>query len=216
MSDLIEIKLNSNLEIAPDVHLLSFTKKYDFIPGQVIKITDSPEKPPRIYSICSGNQENEISILFNVKNEGYLTPRLSKLLPGDKILISRPYGSFTCTNEPALWIAMGTGIAPFYSMVRSGLSEKKILIHGVRYLNQFYFEEDLKLTMEDRYIRCCSYEKSDSIYAGRVTDYLNQLQNPYPVLKHYICGNALMVVETRDLLISKGIPFNNIFSEIYF
>ncbi len=35
-------------------------------------------------------------------------------------------------------------------------------------------------------------------------------------LRYYICGQAAMAVETRDLLIEKGIPFGNIFTEIYF
>ena len=37
-----------------------------------------------------------------------------------------------------------------------------------------------------------------------------------PVLKYYLCGSAEMVVDTRDILIEKGIPFENIVSEIYF
>jgi ferredoxin--NADP+ reductase len=35
-------------------------------------------------------------------------------------------------------------------------------------------------------------------------------------VNYYLCGKALMVVEVRDLLISRGIPFENILSEIYF
>ncbi len=31
-----------------------------------------------------------------------------------------------------------------------------------------------------------------------------------------LCGNAEMVVEVRDLLISRGIPFGQIRAEIYF
>jgi ferredoxin--NADP+ reductase len=34
--------------------------------------------------------------------------------------------------------------------------------------------------------------------------------------KYYLCGSAEMVVESREILISKGIPFNNIVAEIYF
>jgi len=35
-------------------------------------------------------------------------------------------------------------------------------------------------------------------------------------IKYYLCGKALMVVETRDILIERGVPFSNILSEIYF
>ena len=37
-----------------------------------------------------------------------------------------------------------------------------------------------------------------------------------PCLKYYLCGSAEMVVEIRDILIEKGIPFDRIISEIYF
>ena len=77
------------------------------------------------------------------KDDGFLTPKLASMIPGEKILISNPYGSFLGTQEKAWWIATGTGVAPFYSMIKSGLVTHKKLIHGVRHLNQFYFEDEL-------------------------------------------------------------------------
>ncbi|MFW6370445.1 MAG: ferredoxin--NADP reductase [Bacteroidota bacterium] len=210
-----EHTISGNTEIAPDVYLISFKRRFDFIPGQVVKIGLDNDHPPRIYSICSGNRDPEISILFNVKKEGILTPRLAQLIPGDKILVSDPYGSFQGSNEPAWWIATGTGIAPFYSMFRSGFFTGKTLIHGVSYLNQFYFEDELEEAFEERYIRCCSRETSCNTYPGRVTDYISKVKE-FPDVNYYLCGQAIMVVEVRDLLISKGVPFVNIEAEIYF
>jgi ferredoxin--NADP+ reductase len=117
--------------------------------------------------------------------------------------------------DMAWFIATGTGIAPFYSMILSGLAENKKLIHGVRKLNQFYFEDELEEILQDNYTRCCSSESSCNTIPGRVTDYLNNLPE-LPDVKYYICGQALMVVEVRDLLIKKGIGFDKIMSEIYF
>jgi len=34
--------------------------------------------------------------------------------------------------------------------------------------------------------------------------------------RYYLCGSAEMVVQVRDILISKDIPFQNIVSETYF
>jgi ferredoxin/flavodoxin---NADP+ reductase len=202
-------------EISTGVYLISFLRDFDFLPGQVLKIAINYNHPPRIYSICSGNRENEVRILFNIKDDGFLTPKLAAMIPGDKILVSKPYGSFLGTNEKAWWIATGTGIAPFYSMLKSGLSANKKLIHGVRYLNQFYFEDELESELNENYVRCCSGESSCNTIPGRVTDYLNEIEI-LPDVKYYICGQALMVVEVRDLLIKKGIRFENIMAEIYF
>jgi ferredoxin/flavodoxin---NADP+ reductase len=214
-SALKEYPLTGNQEISPDVHLISFQRQHDFIPGQVIKIAVDADYPPRIYSICSGNKDPEISVLFNVKKDGVLTPRLASLIPGEKILASEPYGSFQGSIEPAWWIAAGTGLAPFYSMLRSGLAKNKTLIHGVSYLNQFYFEDELEQAFGNNYIRCCSRESSCNTFPGRVTDYLSQLKD-FPDVKYYLCGKSLMVVEIRDFLIDRGIPFSNIEAEIYF
>ncbi len=210
-----EFTLTNNQEISPGVHVISFRRAFDFKPGQVVKISTDNEHPPRIYSICSGNKENEINILFNIKEDGFLTPKLSTMIPGEKILASKPYGSFLGSKDPAWWIATGTGIAPFFSMMKSGLVKNKTLIHGVRYLNQFYFEDELEEQLEENYIRCCSQESSCNVFPGRVTDYVKTI-NKLPNVNYFICGQALMVVEMRDLLIEKGIPFDRIFAEIYF
>lgn len=207
--------LTNNEEICKGVYVISFLRDFDFLPGQVLKIAINNNHPPRIYSICSGNRENEVRILFNIKDDGFLTPKLAVMIPGDKILVSKPYGSFLGTMENAWWIATGTGIAPFYSMLKSGLTANKKLIHGVRYLNQFYFEDELESELNENYVRCCSGESSCNTITGRVTDYLNDIQI-LPDVKYYICGQALMVVEVRDLLIKMGIKFENIMAEIYF
>jgi len=214
-SKLKEYTLTGNSEISPGVHLISFLRDFNFDPGNVVKIAVNTIHAPRIYSICSGNTEKEVGILFNIKDEGFLTPRLSSMIPGEKILVSEPYGSFTSGFEKEWWIATGTGIAPFSSMIKSGITAGKKLIHGVRQLNQFYFEDEMEEALGVSYIRCCSGETACNVFNGRVTDYLKQ-QQKLPKVKYYICGQALMVVEVRDLLIEKGIGYENIISEIYF
>ena len=66
--------VTNNEEISPGVHVISFQRNSEFLPGQVVKIGVDTEHPPRIYSICSGNHESEIRILFNIKEDGFLTP----------------------------------------------------------------------------------------------------------------------------------------------
>lgn len=100
-------------------------------------------------------------------------------------------------------------------MLRSGLSENKKLIHGVRYLNQFYFEDELEWALGENYIRCCTKENSCDTFPGRVNQYLANIDQ-FPPVNYYLCGSAIMVVDVRDLLIEKGVPFSNIFAEIYF
>lgn len=214
--ELYPVVLTGNKEISPDVYVISWKRTSDFSPGQVIKISMDLHEAPRIYSICSGNRDEDISVLFNVKPGGTLTPKMASLRPGDGIYVSDPYGSFFCDEKPAHLISTGTGIAPFHSMIRSGLIKNKVLIHGVSHANQFYFEEYLTKVLGDNYIRCCSREKAVGCFSGRVTDYLQSLPDLPKGDKYYLCGQALMVVEVRDLLIQKGVPYNHIYAEIFF
>ena len=208
-------RIISNTEISPGVFLLSVERRCRFRPGQTVKISLDDDLPPRIYSICSGTKDATLSVLYNIKEGGALTPQLARLSQGDSINISEPGGSFIGTAEPALWIATGTGIAPFYSMLCSGLGHNKILLHGARYANQFYFDTEWERQLGLRYHRFCSGERPTGITHGRVNRYFAQSQEPVKG-KVFICGQATMCVEIRDLLIAQGIPFGNIMVEIYF
>ncbi len=216
ISKLKKTVITSNDEIAPDVFVLKFKRDFSFVAGQVISIALDADEQPRMYSIASGTQDDEVWILYNIKPDGALTPEMSKLETGNTIYISAPEGNFYGTAKPSVWIASGTGIAPFVSMWRSGLKKDKVLIHGGRFLHSFYFEEEFKDVMGGDYIRCCSQESGEGIYHGRLTQWLKE-QHSLPIdRKYYLCGSAEMVVETRDILIEKEIPYENIVAEIYF
>ena len=203
-------------QVAQGIFLFGISRSFSFEAGQVIGVALAEDGPRRLYSLCSGEQDEEAWILYNVIEEGYLTPRLSDLETGDTIWITEPRGEFVCNDEPAVWIASGTGVAPFYSMLRSGRASSKILIHGNRFLEQFHFYDEFASKLGGSYIRCCTGETAEGVYHGRVTSYLAEHPLPDPGLKYYLCGSAEMVVYTRDILISKGIPFDQIISEIYF
>ena len=211
-----ETVVTSIKNIAPDVCRLTFRKKWHFLAGQVVGIALQGSEDPRMYSLSGGTEEKDGEIIFDIKPEGKLTPRLAQLKTGDKLFVSEPFGEFTGNDKPAWWIASGTGVAPFASMVRSGFVKDKKLIQGGRYAYSFYFEDLFKKTLGESYIRCCSQEKVDDFYHGRVTGWLEEQTDLPKDILYYICGNAEMVVDARDILIRKEIPYENIHSEIYF
>lgn len=206
----------SNTEISSDVFILSFKRDIEFRAGQVLGLAMLPTDDARLYSIASGENDKNIDILYNIKPGGKLTPNLAALKPGDMLWITVPFGSFAGSVEPAYWIAAGTGIAPFMSMHRSGFGSNKTLIHGSRTLEGFYFSEQFCADFGKKYIRCCSQQSGEGVYAGRVTSYLEDIVDLPSEQKYYLCGSAEMVVECRDILLKKGISFNNIVAEIYF
>lgn len=202
--------------IAEGVFVLEFKRFFDFEAGQIISIALAANEVPRMYSIASGEKDVNIQVLFNVVSNGQLTPLLSCLKIGDYIWSSAGFGRFTGTGGEAWWIAQGSGIAPFASMFRSGQQDHKVLIHGGRFEDSFYFSDEFEPVLKENYIKCCSRNTGSGCFHGRVTDYLNSLSSLPPEAMFYLCGSSEMVVETRDILIRKGVPFKRIVGEIYF
>jgi ferredoxin/flavodoxin---NADP+ reductase len=197
-------------------HLLRLPMLFDFKPGQVAGLGLKDLYPPRIYSFAGSDFKTWVEFLFDVRPGGFLSPRLAKLKTGDEIFMTKPFGAFLGTKEPACWIAAGTGIAPFKTMLDAGLHENKMLIHGVREPENFYFSDVFEKELQENYIRCCSGSDENGFFHGRVTAYLKQLPELPDNVQYFLCGSAEMVVDTRDLLISRGVPFERIVAEIYF
>ncbi len=203
-------------EIAAGVYYLKLKRPFDFIAGQVIALAMQPEAEPRLYSIASGINEDYIGILFDLNPDGELTPQLVNLKEGETVFMSDPFGKFHCAPEPAVWIATGTGIAPFISMVRSGRSTDVQLIHGARYLKDFFFSTLFKSELATAYMRFCTAETGDGVRQGRLTDFLRMKDDLSTDIKYYLCGSSQMVIDVREILLSKGIPYDHIIAEIYF
>lgn len=217
MSTYFQACVEENQEIAPGAYVLSFSRSFDFEAGQVIGISLETDMEPRLYSIASGNKSTMVEILYTVNPGGLLTPSLSRLRRGDRFFHTAPFGKFTSAAGPALWIATGTGIAPFVSMLCSGLGKEKTLVYGNRTHHELYFFDRLHAGFPSgRFFPCTSREVSADTFHGRVTDFIRLHPELAADLPCHLCGSAEMVVDVRDLLIGMGVAFDRIFAEIFF
>jgi ferredoxin--NADP+ reductase len=199
----------------PEAWTLYWKRNFVFLPGQVVALSVVPRGAQRLYSLATGRDESEVGILFNLAPDGWLTPQLRSLTPGHRIYCSQPFGSFVGSAGSAVWVANGTGVAPFLSMVRSGLFKDKCLVQGARTKSLFYGQEVLSPVLGDQYFRCASSDSGEGLVSSRLTNHLES--RPWPSDRpYYLCGSATMVVEARDILIRQGVPFKNILSEVYF
>jgi NAD(P)H-flavin reductase len=186
-------------------------KKLDFKAGQFLMIKyQGVEKP---FSIASFPGEETVDFLISTHPDGKLTPKLAKLKIGEGFEIEGPYGVFGVRDTKAreiIFIAAGTGIAPFRSMVMDALQrfqKKKIkLVFGFRY--DFYFEKywkELDSSYENFTLSaCCS--KPDKKWrgkSGRVTEHLEEEIRNAKDKEVYICGPPPMVQDTKDILEKK-------------
>jgi ferredoxin--NADP+ reductase/benzoate/toluate 1,2-dioxygenase reductase subunit len=187
-----------------------------FKAGQHIIAGLNGELNQREYSIYSGEKDDYLEILVREVLNGIVSLQLGQCKPGQLLQVNGPFGSFGLEtfdmfSRKLVFIASGTGIAPFHSFVKSYQGINYTLIHGVRYNSEAYERSDYDPL---RYIVCTSKENKGG-YKGRVTRFLSG----YPVdrdMLFYLCGNNSMIYEVYHILRDKGIPDEKIFSEVYF
>jgi len=207
----IEVRL-----ITESVFVIRFERnEINFVAGQyvVLGIQDNPER--REYSIYSSVSANYLEVLVQLVDIGSFSFHLCTLQPRDQIFVRGPFGSFkleeTYLEDKNIFIASGTGISPFHSMVLSYPELNYTILHGVRNLGDGY---ERKTYTIGRYIQCTSTENGSEFY-GRVTDYLRKFK-PDSESHYYLCGNSAMIDEAWHLLKAANVPFTNIHAEVYF
>jgi ferredoxin-NADP reductase len=127
-----------------------------------------------------------------------------------------PFGRFSLDTKKLethqhIFIASGTGIAPFHSMVKSYLGVDYKIIHGVRYANEAYEREEYE---NDRYFLCTSRDDSGD-YKGRLTGYLKEAEFEKNSC-FYLCGNSDMIFDAMEILKEKGFNRDDVNVEVYF
>lgn len=207
--------------------VLSLSWKPAFQPGQYVGLTTDPDIPPRLYSAASQPGDEYFQILFTRVEDGALTPHLSELRAGQEVLVQEPEGSFLPAPGRNLWIATGTGIAPFVSMI--GLVSEgyygvpPILLQSARLPEDLYFRPQFLELAESASIEYHGFatQAKDRLFglsAGRLTGWLKKAEPG--MLKSLdrimICGSTGMILDVRDILLERGVDFHRIVSEVYF
>lgn len=204
-----------NLTVAS--YILRFSRNdMQFKPGQHLVAGLMNSKDAREYSIYSGINDDYLEILIREVDEGIVSKKLRKLKAGDTLEINGPYGFFMYNTLPPefkkmLFIASGTGIAPFHSFAKSYPRADYKIIHGIRTIEENYGFEDYK---PSSYFSCTSRDDRGD-FKGRLTEYLKDADIETDRIV-YLCGNSEMILDSVDLLQEKGINESRIFTEVYF
>ncbi len=172
---------------------------------------DQPE-----YSIFSGVDDEYLEVLIKEVMDGSVSKHLKNLKPGEMLNVEGPLGFFGLNKEKIesgsfLFIASGTGIAPFHSMIKTNPNLDYKILHGIRTCDEAYGIESYE---PNRYVRCSSREINCD-FSGRVTDYIVQNKFDKDIIC-YFCGNFKMIKEAMDLLEKKGIQGSQLHAEVYF
>lgn len=203
--------------ITESTFVLRFSRgDLQFRAGQRILAGLKGDLDQRDYSVYSGESDDYIEILAREIIDGNVSSKLRHCKPGQILNINGPFGAFfpdvsARNTRKLIFVATGTGISPFHSLVRTFPDLDYTLIHGVRYRNEAY---DMDAYDPSRYVICTSKEFTGG-RMERVTGYLTQFRVNKDML-FYLCGNGNMIYEVYHILTNKGVPPENIFSEIYF
>jgi len=228
----MEARLIESLEIAPEVRHFVFevpeVEKFTFVPGQFVsmnRVIDN-KKITRAYSIASAPSEsNRFELCLNLVHEGLLSPRLFEMQPGETIEIRPPLGMFVLRNpaREAVFIATGTGIAPFRSLLKGHLSETSpafTLIFGVRHESHLMYREEFEeMARKYPHFRFLpTLSRPTESWAGRsghVQAHLAEAIGERRDVDVFLCGLKLMVDDVRNILKEKGFERKQILFEKY-
>lgn len=225
-----KLKLISTQEVATDTIVFSFEKPkgFNFIPGQyggfthVNPIDKDPSGLTRRFSLLSTPDDDTILIVTRMQNSVYKN-NLKALVPGNEMKFAGPTGNFVLhddINIPAVMIAGGIGISPFYSMIRHALahqsSRKITLLYGNQSLQDAAFVKELEsLQKQNRNFSCIiTLTNPDSGWKGE-TGFISydMIKRHVPELTQsifYVCGSPAMVNALREILDDLEIPAGHI------
>lgn len=219
-------------QLTPEVRHFIFeasgVEQLRFLPGQFASLTQTIEgkEITRAYSFASAPGEgNRFELCLNHVPDGQFSEWLFELTPGGAVEMRLPMGTFTLhhPDREAVFVATGTGIAPFRSMLMAHLNDSSpdvTLIFGTRYehglLYRPEFDEMARLHPQFHFLPVLSRpEPGWTGRTGRVQPHLKDLLKDHRNVDIYLCGLKEMVNETRAMLKEMGFDRKQIFYEKY-
>ncbi|WP_202901334.1 FAD-dependent oxidoreductase [Chania multitudinisentens] len=172
----------------------------------------------RDYSIAHA-EGRKIQFVIDTQTGGDGSIFVNNATIGQQTDIELPLGHYTLVRNSnrKVFIATGTGIAPFLPMFNQLEREKSIHLAELFFGCQTSADDITRhfSPLPPAKIVCLSRTEtvSDGVFKGRVTDALNNLRFDPATTDFYVCGSAAMVMDCQSLLAGKGAK--NIFIETY-
>ncbi len=195
---------------------------FGFVPGQWLSVkatTPEGKEITRAYSIASPPSENgHVAFCLNRVHDGFMSNHLCSLEAGAEVTFQGPFGNFIL-HPPArdtVFIATGTGIAPFRSMLHWLLAESDRhqgrqlwLLFGARREQDIYYREEFERLAATHanfhFLPALSRASSEwTGLRGYVQEHLPEIVGTRTDMHAYICGLDKMVKANRELLKSLG------------
>lgn len=233
--------LAARIDLTPSMAIFRvrpYSPSPPFEPGQYLALGISIDGRliQRPYSTSSpAGTTDELEFLIRLVPGGTFTPFLWALPTGAPVHLGPPKGLFrtdTGDTRTHLFIATGTGLAPFVSMIRSSLTRasppRTIVVHGVSRLPELAYRDLLGRWERDlansayRPVLSRPPAPTDGHwtgYRGRLDATLGPICDELEIDPRdtvvYACGNPAMITATATLLHRRGFPAEAVRSEGY-
>lgn len=219
-------------ELAPDVRHFVFAapemEALAYQPGQFVSFSApvNGRKVTRAYSLASAPAGNRFELCLNRVNEGLFSPYLFDLAPGAEVEMRGPLGYFVPKTPfgDSVFVATGTGIAPFRSFLESPAvvdsSAAITLLMGARHeaglLYRGEFEALAARRPGFRYLPTLTRPPEGwTGRTGRVQAHLDEALGGRRGVDVYICGLKAMVDDVRAMLKAQGFEKAQVIFEKY-
>jgi len=203
----------------------------------------NPEPLFRAYSMANHPAEGNI-VKLNIRiatppwdraknqfmnvNPGICSSYIFSRKPGDKVMVSGPYGEFHIknTNREMMFIGGGAGMAPLRSMIFDQFltrhtDRKASYWYGARSLREVFYDDELKAIEQKnpnfKFNIALSEPMKEDNWTG-YTGFIHQIaldnylsKHPEPEdIEYYLCGPPMMNSAVLNMLDQLGVPPENI------
>lgn len=193
-----------------------------FEPGQYVRITPEGAGFHRSYSMANLPGTDRLQFFVRLVEGGAFSEWLAGAKAGDRVELSAPHGSFFLRQEerPRLFVAGGTGVAPFLSMLRSMAvrppAQRTTIVIGARTPGHLFALNELKqlgeqLERVDLRI-AVEQDPQPGCHAGYPTDLIPSLGLD-PATRVYLCGPPPMVEAGRRAAQAAGLKRGDVLCE---
>jgi len=209
-------------------------KDFSFSSGQFVmigfedfRLRNNPEKLKwSSFSVASAPFQKDLELCIRIYETGGLTQHLRTKNENDEVIIKGPFGNFFLNKEfkEIAFVALGTGIAPLISMIRTLLNENDSrpinLFYGFRNRCCFLYHEEL-LEMQRKFKNFkLNFIPSDpeqdwNVPKGYVQQLIekNKFSVPKKEVDFYMCGPPKVLELINNFLIEKSFNKEKIFFE---
>lgn len=203
----------------------------EFVPGQCLTLetatygkTQQPVK--RTYSIATlPSDSHYVELMIRFVPGGICTTWVFTVLKeGDHVRLRGPYGQFrmSVAGGPMIWIAGGSGMAPFWSMIRHmrehNIQRPCTYFFGAVQKRDLFLVEELRQMEKELpafgFVPALSAPAPGDQWAGEtglVTEVVQRRVSSYSGEEFYLCGSGAMVEAARRMLEEKGVTRDRVF-----